>query len=96
MNGPSIQKKIILNAGKLAQTCFSQNWSMTANHRQMSCENRKPITWEPNSENCLDLIFVPSPCEKDIIVSDTNFITSAIRKFMLDIPSSGSFQDIGL
>ena len=36
------------------------------------------------------------PCEKAIIVPDTNYITSAIRKFMLDMPSPGSFQNIGL
>ena len=51
---------------------------------------------EPNSENCLDLIFAASPCEKVIIVPVRNCTTSAIRKFMLDIPSPGSFQNIGL
>ena len=39
---------------------------------------------EPNSESCLDLTSVPSPCEKVVIVPDTYYITSAIRKFMLD------------
>ena len=53
------------------------------------------IVREPNSENCLDLTFAAPPCEKVIIVPDTNYITSAIRKFMLDIPSPGSFQNIG-
>ena len=51
---------------------------------------------DPNSENCLDLIFAAPSCEKAIIVPDTNYITSAIRKFMLDMPSPGSFQNIGL
>ena len=51
---------------------------------------------EPNSENCSDLIFVAPPCEKVIFVSDENCITSAIRKFMLDIQSPGSFQNVGL
>ena len=66
--------------------------------RSLSRDYPKPplIVWEPNSENCLDLIFAASPCEKVIIVSDTNYITSAIRKFMLDMPSPGSFQNIGL
>ena len=51
---------------------------------------------EPNSENFSGLIFKAPPCEKVIIVPDTNYITSAIRKFMLDIPVAGSFQNIGL
>ena len=46
-----------------------------------------------NSENCLDLIFAAPSCEKVLIVSDTNYITSVNRKFM---PSPGSFQNIGL
>ena len=58
--------------------------------------NFTAIVREPNFENCLDLIFAAPPCEKVIIVPDTNYITSAIRKFMLDMPSPGSFQNIGL
>ena len=54
------------------------------------------IVREPNSENCLDLIFVPFLCEKVFNVPDTNYTISAIRKFMLDMPSPGSFQDISL
>ena len=54
------------------------------------------VVREPNSENCLDLSFAAPPCEKIIIVPDTNYITSAISKFMLDMPSPGSFQNIGL
>ena len=54
------------------------------------------VVREPNSEDCLDLIFVASPCEKVIIVPDTNYITSAIRQFMLDMSSPGSYQNIGL
>ena len=53
------------------------------------------IVREPNSENCLDLIFAAPPCEKVIIVPDTNYITSAIRKLMLDMPGPGGFQNIG-
>ena len=37
-----------------------------------------------------------TPCQKVIIVPNTNYITSAIRKHMLDTPSPGSFQNIGL
>ena len=48
---------------------------------------------EPNCENCLDLILAAFPCEKVIIAPDTNYVTSAIRKFMLDMPSPGSFQN---
>ena len=56
----------------------------------------KVIVREPNSENCLDLIFATAPYEKVIIVPDKDdYITSAIRKFMLDMPSPGSFQNIG-
>ena len=51
---------------------------------------------EPNSENCLDMIFAAPPCKKVIIVPDTNYVTFAIRKLMLDILSAGSFQNIGL
>ena len=51
---------------------------------------------EPNSENRLHLILAATPCEKVIIVPDPNYITSVIRKFMLDMPSPGSFQNIGL
>ena len=32
-------------------------------------------------------------CEKLIIVSDANYITSAIRKFMLKMSGPGSFQN---
>ena len=52
--------------------------------------------WEPNSENGFDLIFAAPPCEEVITVPDTNYITSAIRKFMLDMPNPGNFQNIGL
>ena len=41
-------------------------------------------------DHILDLIFVPSPCEKVVIVPNTNCITSAIRKFMMEIPSPSS------
>ena len=51
---------------------------------------------EPNSENCLDLIFAAPLCEKVIVVPDINYITSAIRKLMLDMSSPGSFQNISL
>ena len=47
-------------------------------------------TWEPNSENCSDFIFVAPPCEKVVFESDKNYITTAIRKFTLDMPSPGS------
>ena len=47
-------------------------------------------------ENYLDLMFVASPGEKVTSVSDENYITYAIMKFMLDMPRSGSFQNIGL
>ena len=40
--------------------------------------------------------FCCTPCEKVIFVSDENYIISAIRKFMLNMPSPGSFQDMGL
>ena len=48
----------------------------------------------PNSENCLVLVF----CKKMrvIFASDEKYITYAIRKFMLDMPSPGRFQNIGL
>ena len=52
------------------------------------------LVLEPNSENCLDLIFAAPPCENVIVVPNTNYITSAIRKFMLNMPSPGSFQNI--
>ena len=61
-----------------------------------SGKNTPEIVGEPNSENCLDVIFAAPVCEKVIIVPDTNYITSAIRKFMLDMPSPGSFQNIDL
>ena len=44
----------------------------------------------------LRLEFCCTLCQKVIIVPDTNYITSAIRKLMLDISSPGSFQNIGL
>ena len=63
----------------------------------------KQLVQEPNSENCLDLIFAAPPREKIITVPDTNYITvpdtnyitSAIRKFMLDMPSPGKLQNFG-
>ena len=39
--------------------------------------------------------FCCTPFEKLIIVPDTNYITSAIWKLMLDIPSPGSYENIG-
>ena len=54
------------------------------------------IVWEPNSENCLDLTFAVPPCKKVIIVPYVNYITYAVRKFMSDMQSAGSFQHIGL
>ena len=51
---------------------------------------------QSNSGNCLDLVFATPPCEKVIIIPVTNYITSTIRKFMLDMPSPGNFQNIGL
>ena len=54
------------------------------------------IVREPNSENCLDFIFAAPPYEKVIIVPGISHITSAIRKVMLDMPTPGSFQNIGL
>ena len=51
---------------------------------------------EPNYENCLDLIFVASPCEKVVIVPDTNTFTFVFRKFVLDMPNPGRFQNMGL
>ena len=47
-------------------------------------------------EKYFDLTFVALPCDKVIFVFDKNYITSAIRKFMLDMPSPGSFQNIVL
>ena len=40
--------------------------------------------------------FCCTSCQKVIIVPDTNYATFATRKLMLDIPSPGSFQSIGL
>ena len=51
---------------------------------------------DDDSEKCSGLIFVTSPCEKVIIVQDTNYMRSSIGKFMFDMPSAGSFQNIGL
>ena len=49
-----------------------------------------------HSKNYLDLIFVEPLCEKVIFASVENYITPAVRKFMLDMSSPGSFQNIGL
>ena len=43
------------------------------------------IVREPNYENCLDFIFVASLCEKIIFTSKGNFMTLAIRRFVLDM-----------
>ena len=40
--------------------------------------------------------FVASTFEKVIFVSDKNHFTSEIGKFMLDLPYSGGFQNIGI
>ena len=60
------------------------------------CNEYAEHFWEPNSENCLNFIFVALLCEKGIFLSGETYITSAIRKFMLDMPSPGSSQNIGL
>ena len=54
------------------------------------------VVREPNSENCLDLTFAAPPFEKVIIVPDKSYITSGIRKFMLDMSSPRSLQNISL
>ena len=74
---------------------------MTYQHKKVvgkmaDIETLTLLVREPNSENCLDLIFAATSCEKVITVPNTNYITSAIRKLMLDMPSSGSFQNIVL
>ena len=58
-------------------------------HKHYSVATFVPINLvrDPNSENCLDLIFAAPPCEKVITVPYTNYIISAIRIFMLDMPS---------
>ena len=43
--------------------------------KQLLCKNCRC-----SPENCLDLIFATPPCEKVIIVPDTNNITSAINQ----------------
>ena len=54
------------------------------------------LVQEPNSENCLDFIFAAPLCEKVAFVSHENYVTSKIRKFMLDMPSTGSLHNKGL
>ena len=48
---------------------------------------------EPNSEDCVDFTFSGTSCERVAFVFDKKFITSAIKKFMLDMSSPGSFQN---
>ena len=62
----------------------------------LECEDTLYVVREPNFENCLDFISVAPLFEKVIFVSDQNDLTSAIRKFMLDMPTSGSFQNKSL
>ena len=57
-------------------------------------EQTNELVWELNPENCLDLIFAALSREKVTIVPD--YITSAIRQLMLDVPRTGSFQNICL
>ena len=81
-----------------SQLCFNltRNQPETAFQlRWMKIFYRK-IVRESDSENYLDLIFAAPPYKKVIILPDTNYIISAIRKFMLDVPSPGSSQNIGL
>ena len=54
------------------------------------------IVREKNIENCSDLIFAAPLVGKLSLYQIQNYITSAIRKFMLDKPNPGSFQNIGL
>ena len=54
------------------------------------------VVQKPNSENCLDLVFAAPPCQNVIIVQDTSYTISGIKKFMLDMPSPCSFQNIGI
>ena len=54
--------------------------------KSLIVHNMYPPGGEPNSDNCLDFIFVAPPCEKVIFSSDKNYIIPAIRKFMLDMP----------
>ena len=46
----------------------------------LSSELDRLVVWEPDSDSCLNLIFVPFPCDKVVIVPDTNHITPAIKK----------------
>ena len=45
------------------------------------------LVQEPNSENCLDF-FLLHPCEKVIIIPDTNYITSTIKKIHMGFAKS--------
>ena len=64
---------------------FQQKWAILAYRAD-----------PPHMNSALDLLFVTSPREKVIIVPDTNYITSAIRRFMLNMVSLCSlrFQNI--
>ena len=74
-----------------------QTMDVISTGEDLQCwQGRSSLVQEPNSKDCLHLIFVASPCEKVISVSDENYITYAIRKFILDMPSPGSVQNIGL
>ena len=58
--------------GRMSQVCICVHLYFKVRHEK--CKQKFPklgntIVWEPNSESCLDLIFVAAPCEKVTLVS---------------------------
>ena len=60
--------------------------------------NTLPLNFSPESKlsKLLRFDFVAFTCEKDIILPDANYIISAIRELILDMPSPSSFQNTDL
>ena len=74
----------------------TQNFEMTLRFSKF----RESFMLKSGSQTLKTLLlrfeFCYTSCQKVIIAPDTNYITSAIRKLMLDMPSPGNFQNIGL
>ena len=65
---------LIFVVGRLLSSC-----SLVNGYQAHGMCSLALILREPNSENCLDLVFVTPPFEKVILVPDRRYISSAIK-----------------
>ena len=97
MNAIEVNKNYIrLTISSINRQNFEDSGKILAGFLTEFYQGVPGVTLSGHTKISVDLIFIASICGKLIFVPYTNYITSAIRKFMLDIPIPGSFQNKGL